>query len=249
MTTGSSIDLLIPHEEPKIYARLLEIIQNKKIIFLCLAFSVFMHIVFFIRFSGLESEHNINMPVSHSIDIVLSKYIPEQVPQIQDEIKPVKRKIIEKQKPKQVEPKIVAPAETQPVIEEKFVEEKIEEAQEDELIEEQFVQSIPNNAPADPSLLVNEKKQYLETIAAHLDKHKFYPRSARRRHIEGGVKVSFDLLLDGNILNLKIFSGHSALQKATTESIRSALPIPPRPESLLALNTMKIEYTMQYEIK
>jgi hypothetical protein len=27
------------------------------------------------------------------------------------------------------------------------------------------------------------------------------------------------------------------------------MPMPPRPESLLALNTMKIEYAMQYALK
>jgi len=245
MTTSSSIDLLFPHEEPKLYVRLLEIIQNRKIIFLCLMFSVCMHIIFFIRFSGLENKHDINKTVSHSVDIILNKYIPNQAPKV----KPVERKEINKPKPKPIEKKIVTPTETQPVIKEKIVEEKIEEIQEDEPIEEQFVQSIPNNVPTDPALLVDEKKQYLETIAAHLDKHKFYPRSARRRHIEGGVKVSFDLLPNGNILNLKTFSGHSALQKATSESISSSLPMPPRPENLLALNTMKIEYTMQYAFK
>ena len=252
-TTSASLDLLIPHTEPTLYARLLEIFQNRKIIFLCLIFSILMHVVFLIRFSGLENEHNLEKPVSHSVDIILSKYIPDQPPQILQEIIPVKPKPIEKPKPTPVEKTITKPAESQPVVEEKIIEEIpeeiTEEAIEEEQIEtEQFVQNQPNNAPSDPAFLVNEKKQYLETIAAHLDKHKFYPRSARRRHIEGGVKVSFDLLPDGNILNLKVFSGHSVLQKATSNSISSSLPMPHRPENLLALNTMKIEYTMQYAL-
>jgi len=252
MTTGSSIDLLIPHTEPKLYARLLEIIQNKKIIFLCLAFSIVIHILFLIRFSGLESKHNTNTPVSRSIDIELNRYMPEKAPEIQKKVKPIKRKIIKNPKPapKPVEKKIVAPEKKQAVVEESITqEEPVEELVKEIIEEKQTLQSQVSNAPEDPALMVSEKKQYLETIAAHLSKHKFYPRSARRRHIEGEVKVSFDLLPDGNILNLKIFSGHTILQKAASESISSSLPMPQRPDSLLALNIMNIEYTMKYALK
>ncbi|MCW9013656.1 MAG: energy transducer TonB [Gammaproteobacteria bacterium] len=250
MTTSTSRNLLIPYTVEERLADLLALIQNRKIITFCLLFSIGLHIVFLIRFDGLENRHDSNKPISHSIDIVLNKYIPEVAPQIQQETKPVERKKVAPKKPRPVEKKIVAPVETPAVVEEQIVEDVVEDKPiEEPPEEEQVVQSMPNNAPVDPALLVSKKRQYLETIAAHLDKHKFYPRSARRRHIEGDVKVSFDLLENGDILNLKIFSGHSTLQKATSESINNALPMPPRPESLLALNTMNIEYSMQFSLK
>lgn len=243
MTTSTSLNLLTPYTARNRFVALLEIIQNKKVISFCLLFSVFLHVLFFVRFGGLQSNHNVDMPISRSIDIVLNKYIPEKPPEVKKKIKPVKKKIVEKPKP--IEKKVVKPIEPIPVVEEEIVEEVVEEP-----IEEQKVaQAQPLNTPPDPSILNRKKRLYLDSVAAHLDKHKFYPRSARRRHIEGSVQVSFDLLEDGNILNLKIFSGHSALQKATSESITSALPMPPRPESLLALNTMKIEYSMQFSLK
>jgi protein TonB len=86
-------------------------------------------------------------------------------------------------------------------------------------------------------------------VAAHLEQHKFYPRAARRRHIEGAVQVSFELLEDGNISNLQILSGHSSLQKATEESIYQALPLPARPQTLLALQSIKIEYAMRFSLR
>jgi len=246
ISTNTYTDQLMPYTVQNRYADLVEIIRHKKIISLCILFSVGLHIAFLIRVDGLENKNLMDMPVSHSVDITLTKYIPEDVPQIQQQTQPVKRKTIEKPKP--VEPKIVAPTETQPVVKEQVVEEVIEEEPLEEPVEETIAQTQANNAPVDPALISSDKALYLESIAAHLDKHKFYPRSARRRHIEGDVKVSFDLLQDGNILNLKIMSGHSALQKATSESINSSLPMPPRPESLLTLNTMTIEYSMQFSL-
>ncbi len=239
MRITTSTNPPVTHTDQEQHACLITIIQDKNIIFLSFVISLLIHIAFFIQFSGVKHEHDKEMPVSHSINIILNKEVPDQAPQDQEEIKPVKRET-------------TAPAKTKPVIndKEKLIEEKIEEVAKEKPIErKQFIPSQPNNLPSDQALLDNEKKQYLELIAAHLDKHKFYPRSARRRHIGGDVKVSFDLMKDGNILNLKVFSGHSVLQEATLESVNSALPMPQRPESLMTLNTIKIEYTMQYAIK
>ena len=241
ISTNSYTKQLMPYTAQNRYADFVELIRHKKIISLCILFSIGLHIVFMIRFNGLESQQLTNEPISHSVDIVLTKYIPENAPQL-EQTQPVKRKTTEKPKP--VEPKIISPADTQPITEEQV----IEEDQTKKPIEETMAQNPPNNTPTDSALLNSEKAKYLKTIAAHLNKHKFYPRSARRRHIEGDVKVSFDLLQDGNILNLKIMTGHSALQKATSESINSSLPMPSRPESLLTLNTMTIEYSMQFKL-
>jgi periplasmic protein TonB len=245
MSTDTSINLLLPYPQAKPYAGLLEMIQQRKIIFICTLFSILLHILFLVRFSGLENKSHSDIPVSHSVNISLSRYIPEEAPQTQHENKPVKKKLVKKVNP--LESQVVAPAEIQSAIEETKKEERVVE--EEPIIEESFVQNQATNVPVDPALLVNEKAQYIEAIAAHLDKHKFYPRSARRRHIEGDVKISFGLLLDGNIINLKILSAHTSLEKASSESIHNALPMPPRPENLLALNTIQIEYTMQFAMK
>ena len=232
MITSTSTSPLTTYTDQTWYAYLTTIIQDKKIIFLCFVFSLFIHIVFLIQFGGLKNKYNAAIPISHSINIVLNKLVPDQAPQTQEEIKSVKRTT-------------AAPAKRKSV-----VKEKAEDVVKEETIEhKQSIQSQPNNVPSDLMFLDSEKKQYLELVTAHLDKHKFYPRSARRRHIEGDVKISFDLMKDGNILNLKISSENSILHNATLESINSALPMPQRPENLMALNLINIEYTMQYAIK
>ena len=243
MTTH--VNLITPYDELcHSKACWLQILNTRKIIISTLLVSTIIHAAFFIRFNGLQNEHDANKEISHSLEIVLTKIKPQQA-MLEKIISPVEPPVKESQQ----EPELVKKVET--LAEKTFQEQPIEE-----LVKEQpqktrdiIPQQQPLNSPTDPALINAEKEQYLKRIAAHLDKHKFYPRSAHRRHIEGTVKVSFDLLLNGNILNLYTYSGHTILQKATSDSIHNALPLPKRPESLASLNTMKIEYAMQFALK
>lgn len=246
MTT--SLNLITPYEECYRSKNCwLQFFQNRKIITGTLLLSIIIHAAFFIRFSGLQDEHDVTKKISHSIEIILTKTSPEQPP-IEKAITPPEPPVKKIKAEPELVKKVNKPAENffaeQPI-------EELEKKQPEKLIEEptNLASSQPLNTQADPALISSEKAQYLKHIAAHLDKHKFYPRSAKRRHIEGDVKVSFDLLLDGYILNLHTLSGHITLQEATSRSIHEALPLPKRPDSLLSLNTMKIEYTMQFALK
>ncbi|MCW8855496.1 MAG: TonB family protein [Gammaproteobacteria bacterium] len=244
----SRLNLITPHEEWCHSKNCwLQIFQSKKIIISTLVLSIIIHAAFFIHFSGLQNKHDVNKKISHSIEIILTKITPEQS-QIEKIITPteppVKKIITESELVKETNKPAKKILEEQPI-------EELEKKQPDMPIEEpaNLVSSQPLNTPTDPALINSEKEKYLKHIAAHLDKHKFYPRSAKRRHIEGDVKVSFDLLLDGYILNLHTLSGHIMLQEATSRSVHDALPLPKRPDSLLSLNTMKIEYTMLFSLK
>lgn len=229
----------------------IQLMQDKKVITTTLIVSILIHVAMFVRFSGLQTSFDMTKDISHSVEIVLTKYVPEKPPEIEKKQTPPKPPV-KKIEPKPEPVKTLATPVKQPLVEKTVLEDPIEEEiLEEEPVEdsEPMLETQPNNVPVDPAFLISEKERYLKVLAAHLDKHKFYPRAARRRHIEGEVKVSFDLLLDGRVLNLHTFSGHPMLQKATSDSIHKAMPMPPRPESLLALNTMKIEYAMQYALK
>jgi len=106
-----------------------------------------------------------------------------------------------------------------------------------ELIEEQTVASTYTKAPTDkPALaqvvLENERESYLLRLLAHIDSHKFYPRSARRRGTEGEIQVAFYLLSDGSINGLQIKGGSKVLRKAAKQAVQQALSLPPPPESM-----------------
>jgi len=106
-----------------------------------------------------------------------------------------------------------------------------------ELIEEQTAASTyteaPVNKPAlDRVVLENERESYLLRLLAHIDRHKFYPRSARRRGMEGEVQVAFYLLRDGSITDLQVKGGSKVLRNAAKQAVQQALSLPPPPESM-----------------
>jgi protein TonB len=105
------------------------------------------------------------------------------------------------------------------------------------LAEEQTAASAYTEAPVDkPALdqvaLEDERESYLLQMLAHIDSHKFYPRKARRRGMEGEIKVGFYLLKDGSISDLQVTGGSKVLRKAAKQAVQRALSLPPPPESM-----------------
>jgi protein TonB len=74
--------------------------------------------------------------------------------------------------------------------------------------------------------VINERENYLARLLAHIDSHKFYPRSARRRGVTGEVQVSFYLQRDGAVRDLRITGGSKLLRQAAKQAIQNALSMP-----------------------
>jgi len=94
------------------------------------------------------------------------------------------------------------------------------------------VETVSDTPAPAPVALVNERETYLARLLAHIDSHKFYPRSARQRGEKGEVRVSFYLLSDGAIRDLQITGGSKALRLAARQAIQNALALPVPPDSL-----------------
>lgn len=106
-----------------------------------------------------------------------------------------------------------------------------------EIIEEQTAASSYAEAPLDkPALeqltLEQERESYLLQLLAHIDNHKFYPRSARRRGTEGEISVAFYLRKDGSISELRVTGGSKVLREAAKQAVQRALSLPLPPESM-----------------
>lgn len=102
---------------------------------------------------------------------------------------------------------------------------------------EQVAAAAPSATVADkpvlaPVVVVNERENYLARLLSHIDTHKFYPRSARRRGVIGEVQVSFYLLSDGGIRDLRITGGSKLLRQAAKQAIQNALSMPQPPEKI-----------------
>lgn len=73
-----------------------------------------------------------------------------------------------------------------------------------------------------------DQERNLEILRRHLEAHKFYPASARRRGIEGDVKVGFGLDKRGRAGEISILagSGHAVLDQAALQTVVQAQPFP-----------------------
>jgi len=136
--------------------------------------------------------------------------------------------------PRKPAPKSEPVREPEPVIEPAPVSSEVPETT--EVAEEQTAASAYTEAPVDkPALdqtaLEIERESYLLRLLVHIDSHKFYPRKARRRGMEGKINISFYLHADGSISDLQVSGGSRLLRTAARQAVQQALSLPRPPES------------------
>jgi protein TonB len=90
------------------------------------------------------------------------------------------------------------------------------------------------------------RQHYLNNLLTHIEGHKYYPQSARSRGIKGSIEVSFELLHNGDISDLKASGGPMILRKAAEQAIASALPFPIPPSEVNC--PLQVSYAMQFEL-
>jgi len=166
-----------------------------------------------------------------------------------NEEKPVPEEIIVEKEPppkppkeKLVEKKII-PKKTKKAVK------KVKVEQEKPVIEEKREVSVASASQAVEVGTVDfeeEEERYLRELVAMIEKEKFYPKTARRRGVEGSVKVSFLIHHNGEMEELKV-SGKKVLCKAAKEAIQRALPLPPPID--IKNCPIKVEYEMVYALK
>jgi len=91
------------------------------------------------------------------------------------------------------------------------------------------------------------RQQYMRSLITIVKSHKTYPYSARRRHIEGLVMVSFTVGYNGLISDLQIKGKTAILNKASMNAIQASLPFPLPPTDVKA--PIHSQFMMQYTLK
>ena len=182
---------------------------------------------------SLETKKEEESITKISLNSVAIQKVEEVTKEIEKEIvtEPIIEKIVEKpapkviEKPKKVEKKIVKqekligkivekPA---PKVVEKENEniEKMAVAEQNEIStkQESIIQSNSNNERNK-----NLESEYLAKVKNKIEKNKVYPKVAKRLNQTGKVIVSFDILKDGKITNIKIIN-KSKFEKLDEASI------------------------------
>ena len=169
---------------------------------------------------------------------------PVAAPDVVPEVKPKKPKVKPKAKPvhklaKKKTPKIV-PEPVKEVVEQQVSEPLAVAAQEPAAASA----AIPQ---IDEGLIKRETERYLTEVMAHIEQHKWYPKAARRRGIEGEVNVSFTLLPDGSAYQLVVENGPSLLVAAAKKAVERATPMPQPPANIHC--PLECQFRMRFNLK
>lgn len=70
-----------------------------------------------------------------------------------------------------------------------------------------------------------QKRAFLHHLRSKIIANKKYSKIALRRHIEGAVKVKFDITSTGAVSNIRFVSGKSILQKSVKDAIAKSFPL------------------------
>jgi protein TonB len=90
---------------------------------------------------------------------------------------------------------------------------------------------------------------YFTHVQAHLEKHKNYPRRARMQNMEGKVVITVTIDRSGNMLSRHLIesSNYPTLDKAAFETLTTANPLPPLPESI-PQSTLTLDIPFAYAL-
>lgn len=108
------------------------------------------------------------------------------------------------------------------------------------------ISEVVNGTVADPALIEKAKQEYLRRLMAHIEKYKHYPRAARRRYLEGDVRVSFTLLAEGRVAELQVDGDEQLLSGAAQRAVEEALPLPVPPATLAM--PWPVAFTMRFTL-
>lgn len=77
----------------------------------------------------------------------------------------------------------------------------------------------------DREQLQARQDMFLSTLTQRINSNKSYPKSARRRGIEGAVDIRFEVCSDGKVENITVVSGKRIFKKSAINAILKSFPI------------------------
>jgi protein TonB len=145
--------------------------------------------------------------------------------------KEVVKEVIKEEIKKTVSKPIVKKVKTPKKIDKKI--EKIVETQQPKKIQQVVKKTVKTQTPAkkevvasvDKSEIDLKQKAFMLKIRELINANKFYPKSARRRGIEGEVKLKFNILANGCVKSIKMLSGKNIFEKSAVQAVQKSFPI------------------------
>jgi len=234
--------------------------REGRIRLIAVAASLAMHAIWFVQSGGAPSAKQADMP-AHTTVTRLTFTAPEPIARpepvaLQEEVmEPLPEPEPVAPLPKPVPVKMPKPVKKkQPVLIAKQVSKPVIEKIQKPTVPVQAASApaalptMASTAPAiDEGLIERERQRYLADLMAHIEQYKWYPKSARRRRIEGMVHVDFTLFADGSTSDISVKNASPVLLVAAREAVAKAVPMPPPPAVIDC--PMKCEFKMSFNLK
>lgn len=82
-----------------------------------------------------------------------------------------------------------------------------------------------------------------------IEQKKHYPLSARQRHLEGRVLLTFTINANGRVSNVRVIKGSrfSMLDDAAVAAVRDAAPFPPPPKKVFG-QSIDLKIPISFEL-
>lgn len=91
-----------------------------------------------------------------------------------------------------------------------------------------------------------KQEHYFQHLKERINQHKFYPKMAQKKSIEGSVIVEFTISAKGELLSYAIMDGKTIFSKSVEEAILKSFPFPIEEELFTQTQTIQLEivYTL-----
>ena len=199
-----------------------------------------------------------------TINLSLSQFVPEC---IEEPLEPEVEPIVEEEPEPEPEPEVVEPESIpEPVIEEKkFVEpvpvvlKKIEKKPEPKKVVKKkkpkkvVKKKVKKKASRASSRRAtssrvdpNKKSQFLAKIRAKINRSKSYPRIARKRGMQGIIKIRFTILKNGRVGRISL-TGPKVFHNSAKRAVKKAFPISVKNAPLSLPTTVNL--TLRYQLR
>lgn len=164
-----------------------------------------------------------NHQALESIKIALIDPLPKVEPK-QIEPEPIVKKVEPKPEPEPIQKVIKKPI---PLPKKPILEKTVESIQQPPIKKVVAEPILPKQEVIAPPRIDVEtiKNKFLSDLRNRINANKFYPKVAQRRGIEGNVKVSFNILNNGQVDNITIISGKNVFNEAVTNAIKNSFPV------------------------
>jgi len=201
-------------------------------------------------------------PQEQIIHLSLASYVPEVVPPVEEpeeiEEEPViEEEIIEEPEPEPIVEEKIIPEPVEPkIVPKPIVEKKPVVKKKKKVKKKKIKKKVRKKAPRKTTkglkrtgALRNstaKKNQFLSKVRQKINQHKSYPKIAKRRGMQGKVKVRFTILASGNVGHISV-SGPKVFHNSARYAVKKAFPISTR-NIPISLPT-SVNLTLRYQLR